>query len=166
MNYPTKIENANINMIDDLRTFGYDVGISDHTLPKDSMTVLSYAYIKGVKYIEKHFTHNKRLKGNDHFHSFDKNDLIKFNKKIAKIDIVLGSKNRKVLKSEEVSIKNARRSIFFKNKLKKNTILQKKHFIMLRPNIGIPPGDLNFIIGKRLLKNKEKVIYLKKNDFK
>lgn len=166
LNYPTKIENANLNMIDDLKTFGYEVGISDHTLPKDSMTALSYAYIKGVKYIEKHFTHNKRLKGNDHFHSFDKNDLIKFNKKIAKIDSVLGSNTRTVLKSEIVSRRNARRSIFFNTNLKKNTILQKKHFIMLRPNIGMQPKDITIVVGKKLLKNKKKGEILKKNDFK
>ena len=62
-------------MIDDLKNFGYPVGISDHTKPIESHEVLPMAYIKGVRVFEKHFTLNKRKKGNDHFHSFDKKDL-------------------------------------------------------------------------------------------
>ena len=53
------------------------MGLSDHTIPKDSHKVLPIAYSKGVRIFEKHFTTNKE-KGNDHFHSFDKNDLKKF----------------------------------------------------------------------------------------
>ena len=47
------------------------IGFSDHTYPDDEMRVLVTAYTKGARVIEKHFTDNKKLKGNDHFHSLD-----------------------------------------------------------------------------------------------
>ena len=96
LNYPTKIHNANLNMIDDLKKFGYEVGLSDHTVPKDSHKILPIAYAKGVRVIEKHFTTNKRKKGNDHFHSFDKLDLKKFFNNIKKLKSILGL-NKKII---------------------------------------------------------------------
>ena len=39
------------------------------------MSKIVTSYILGSRVIEKHFTLNKR-KGNDHYHSMDKNDLI------------------------------------------------------------------------------------------
>ena len=112
LNYPTKRYDANLNMIDDLKKFKLPIGLSDHTNPKDSHDVLYLAAMKNITIIEKHFTNNKLKKGNDHFHSFDKNDLIRFNKKILDAKRILGSNKKKFLKSEIVSRKNARRSLF------------------------------------------------------
>ena len=58
------------------------IGFSDHTYPDDEMRVLVTAYTKGARVIEKHFTDNKKLKGNDHFHSLNCNDLSTFIKKV------------------------------------------------------------------------------------
>ena len=43
------------------------------------------AYILGARVIEKHFTLNKKLPGNDHYHSMDLNDLKVMCKKIKKL---------------------------------------------------------------------------------
>ena len=42
------------------------------------MSILLTATILGSSIIEKHFTHDKKLKGNDHYHSMDKDDLKNF----------------------------------------------------------------------------------------
>ena len=39
------------------------------------MTVLSTAYLLGADVIEKHFTLDKTLKGNDHYHAGDPLDF-------------------------------------------------------------------------------------------
>ena len=39
------------------------------------MINLTTAFMLGAKVIEKHFTNDKKLKGNDHYHSMDKDDL-------------------------------------------------------------------------------------------
>ena len=77
LNYPTKDENANLGMIPDLRKRFPDklVGYSDHTLPGD-MKVLEMATLLGARILEKHFTYDKALAGNDHYHAMDKQDLL------------------------------------------------------------------------------------------
>ena len=56
----------------------YLIGYSDHTLPSDNMSALVSAWLVGAVVIEKHFTHNKSLEGNDHYHAMDVEDLRSF----------------------------------------------------------------------------------------
>ena len=129
LNYPTPIKQANLQMIRSLiESYPKNiVGYSDHTLPDDSMTSLITAYLLGAVIIEKHFTYDKTLLGNDHYHAMDKNDLIKFIELVDKIFISIGKKsNKKPIETEKISRLNARRSIVLKNdvisgqKLKEN----------------------------------------------
>ena len=46
------------------------IGYSDHTLPND-MKVLEVAALLGAQILEKHFSHDKTLPGNDHYHAMD-----------------------------------------------------------------------------------------------
>jgi N-acetylneuraminate synthase len=77
LNYPTKDIDANLGMIKGLKKAfpGYVVGYSDHTQPDDEMKVVSSAVLIGAEIIEKHFTHDKSLPGNDHYHAMDRRDL-------------------------------------------------------------------------------------------
>lgn len=165
LNYPTKRYDANLNMIDDLKKFMLPVGISDHTSPKDSQDILILSALKGITMIEKHFTNNKLKKGNDHFHSFDKLDLIKFNKKLLDVRQILGSNKKSYLQSEILSRKNARRSLFYKKNLRKNEIVKNVDLIALRPAIGICPSEYKKIIGKKINKSKKNGDLVKFSDF-
>ena len=77
LNYPTKDENSNLNMITSLLTeFPKNIiGYSDHTIPNKEMNIITSSYLLGARVIEKHFTLNKKIKGNDHYHSMDFKDL-------------------------------------------------------------------------------------------
>ena len=77
LNYPTSNENAHLLMIKGLiNSFpDYIIGYSDHTLPDPSMTSLITAHLLGAVIIEKHFTHDKNLSGNDHYHAMNIDDL-------------------------------------------------------------------------------------------
>lgn len=166
LNYPTKKENANLNMILDLKKYYKDVGLSDHSIPNDSHKILIYAYMLGVRFFEKHFTINKKKRGNDHFHSFNKKDVKTFFKNLCELKIILGNKFKTYLKSEIISRKNARRSIFLKKNLKKNQRIRKDDLIMLRPAIGINPFDINKIYNKKINKNKNSGDILRLSDLK
>ncbi len=166
LNYPTKKENANLNMILDLKKDYKEVGLSDHSIPIDSHKILIYSYLLGVRFIEKHFTINKKKKGNDHFHSFDKKDLMIFFKNLNDLKIILGKKFKTFLKSEIISRRNARRSIFFNKDLKKNQKIKRDDLIMLRPAIGISPFEVNKIYNKRLKKDKLSGEVLRLSDLK
>lgn len=151
LNYPTKRYDANLGMIDDLqKTFNLPIGISDHTNPKDSHDILLFATLKNITMIEKHFTNDKRKKGNDHFHSFDRNDLIKFNKKVLDAKKIIGKSKKNYLKSEIVSRKNARRGLFYNRNLKRNSKVKLSDIISLRPAIGISPTLYKKVIKKKL----------------
>ena len=73
LNYPTRNENAHLGMLDDLRNRYPELllGYSDHTLPNEQMTSLIAAHLLGAVVLEKHFTLDKTLPGNDHYHAMD-----------------------------------------------------------------------------------------------
>jgi sialic acid synthase SpsE len=107
LNYPTMDENANLGMIKDLiKHFPQVVpGYSDHTLP-NKMDICKTATLLGAAVIEKHFTHDKTLPGNDHYHAMDKEDLKHFHKIMDESFLALGSFKLKSIAGEEKSRQN------------------------------------------------------------
>ena len=73
LSYPTDPHNANLQIIKTLKnTFPMvKVGYSDHVAPDDKMMTLATAYFLGADVIEKHYTLDKTLLGNDHYHAGD-----------------------------------------------------------------------------------------------
>ena len=59
------------------------------------MINLTTAYLFGANVIEKHFTLNKKLKGNDHYHSMDFDDLFTFTKNLELIKDLSGRSSEK-----------------------------------------------------------------------
>lgn len=155
LSYPTKNEDANLNMITSIKKNfpDYEIGYSDHTKPDCNMQIVTAAYILGAEYIEKHYTLDKLLQGNDHYHSMDSQDLKKFKDNINFIDIILGNKEKQVLDCEKISKLNARRSIYVTKNLEKGHIITMNDLICKRPNVGICAMNIDNIIGKVLLKD-------------
>lgn len=153
LDYPTKNENANLNMIKDLKEKfpGYLLGYSDHTRPDKSMLILTMAYEFGATVIEKHFTLDKTLVGNDHYHAMDVEDLIRFNDNINLLNMIKGEKDKKPLECEQAARKQARRSIVLKRDMEKGEIITEDDVEFKRPGTGISPKDLNLVVGKRVL---------------
>ena len=165
LNYPTLDKDANLNMISSLKkNFPKNlIGYSDHTLPSQDMKNITTAYILGARVIEKHFTLNKKLPGNDHYHSMDLFDLRVINKKIKEIQLIIGNKQKSFLSSEKNSRKFARRSLVAKNQIYKNQKIRRKDLICKRPGTGIQPEKINQIIGKKATRNlkEDHIITLK-----
>lgn len=154
LNYPTDDKNANLIIIPELiKKFpNIVIGYSDHTLPKN-MKVLETATLLGAKILEKHFTTNKKLPGNDHYHAMDKNDLKLFNKNLSKTIELLGSQRDKILDIENSARKNARRSLVAKKDILKGKVIDKKDITFKRPANGINPKYYYEILGKIANKN-------------
>lgn len=153
LSYPTKYKNANLGMIKNLYNIFPDfvIGYSDHTLPDRTMDVLTSAFLLGANIIEKHFTLDKSLKGNDHYHSMDPNDIMVFRKRMKYINSLYGSDCKKIIKEELDSKKYARRSIVAKIDIKCGELISEDKIITKRPGIGIPPQFWEDIIGKRAI---------------
>lgn len=162
LNYPTKYEDANLGMIKDLKkTFpDYLVGYSDHTLPDLSMLVLTTTVLFGARVIEKHFTLDKSLKGNDHYHSMDPEDLRRFVDNSDLLEKIIGKEIKEPLESESSARKYARRSIVAKIDISGDTIITEDMITFKRPGTGISPKFLEKVIGKIAKRDigKDKVI--------
>ena len=154
LNYPTTNENANIAMIKDLSNHfpNSTTGYSDHTLP-ESMDTCLYAWLLGAKIIEKHFTHDKSLPGNDHYHAMDKEDLKLFWTKVKHAEFLLGQEKITSLPSEEPARRNARRSLVASCDIPVGTKINYNHLTWKRPAHGISPREINNVIGKTALFN-------------
>ena len=149
LNYPTQDENANLGMIAGLKKEFPDniIGYSDHTLPKE-MKVCEMATMLGAVIIEKHFTHDKSLTGNDHYHAMDKEDLNKFKANLETTFQILGSFKIKALDDEEKSRLNARRSLVAAKDIQKGKIIEKSDLTFKRPAHGISPKYIDEVVGK------------------
>jgi len=161
LNYPTLNCNTHLNMIKDLKTLGYEVGYSDHTLPDENMLILSSAVVLGANWIEKHFTLDKTLPGNDHYHAMDVDDLSKFSKNLELLGEIMGMENKHCLPSENISRANARRSIYINSDLNKGKILTKEDLICKRPASGICASKYQDLIGKELTQDIKEDTVLK-----
>ena len=154
LNYPTPDENANLGMIFGLKRAFPDkiIGYSDHTLPKD-MQICKNAILLGATIIEKHFTHDKTLTGNDHYHAMDKNDLTKFKKDIEETFKILGKFEVSALDDEKLARDNARRSLVASKDIKKGDIIKRDDLTFKRPASGISPKFIDNIVGRRAFCN-------------
>lgn len=155
LEYPTPYEHANLQKIASLKAAFPDcyIGYSDHTKPDYSYNVIKTAYLLGAQIVEKHFTLDKTLAGNDHYHAMDVRDAEEILKQIAYVETLRGSGELTCLDSEKVSRLNARRSIVAGTMISKGTIISKEMVTFKRPGTGISPSDLNKLIGKKAKKD-------------
>ncbi|MEW6614154.1 MAG: N-acetylneuraminate synthase family protein [Thermodesulfobacteriota bacterium] len=151
LDYPTQFENANLNMIKHMKNIYPDlpVGYSDHTVPDDNMLVLTMAFLSGAQIIEKHFTLDKSLPGNDHYHAMDPDDIKIFKNNLDLILTIGGEYYKKPLVCERVSRKNARRSLVANTAIRKGEIITTEMLTMKRPGTGISPRFFDQVVGRR-----------------
>ena len=149
LNYPTKDENANLGMIRGLKKEFPDniIGYSDHTQPGD-MSILETAFLLGAQIIEKHFTFDKTLPGNDHYHAMDKEDLKLFKTKIDGKIKLIGNIDLDYIPGEEISRQNARRSLVAANDIKVGDKIRLSDLTWKRPASGVSPKYIDSVVGK------------------
>ncbi len=152
LSYPTSPDDANLRIIETLKRDFPDVkiGYSDHVAPDSSMMTLSTAYLLGAEIIEKHFTLDKTLPGNDHYHSGDIEDFKRAVENFHWIDQVLGSPEKTVLSCEEIPRREARRSLVLTRDMKKGEVIKKEDLMPKRPGTGIPAKFEEIIIGRTI----------------
>jgi N-acetylneuraminate synthase len=132
----------------------YLIGYSDHTVPDPDMTALSVAYSLGAVVLEKHFTHDKTLPGNDHYHAMDVHDLRRFVDRMATIADILGEETAKEpIATEDISRLNARRSIVLARSVKSGQVLVEADLTYKRPGTGVGPQDWDKVIGMSVTKD-------------
>jgi N-acetylneuraminate synthase len=150
LNYPTSDANAHLGKIRGLKKEfpAHTIGYSDHTLPYD-MRTLETAWLLGAEILEKHFTFDKTLPGNDHYHAMDKSDLAVFCKNLSRLEQLIGNDEPGYIETEVISRQNARRSLVAAKRIEKGKTIEKSDLTWKRPAHGVSPKFIDQIIGKK-----------------
>jgi N-acetylneuraminate synthase len=144
--YPAVIEDANLRTIPDMiARFGCAVGLSDHT-PGTAAAVAAVAL--GACAVEKHFTLARADGGPDAAFSLEPDEFtaLVYDSKAAWR--TLGKVNYDLLGSERGSIL-FRRSLYVTADVKAGETLSKANVRSVRPGNGLPPGELEKVLGRK-----------------
>ena len=145
--YPTKPEDANLQMIQTLSDKYSDciVGYSDHTI---GTTIALCSKFYGSNVIEKHFTYDRDLEQSpDHRLSLDVESFGQLVSQLRLSEISKGNNIRENFDCELNAIKYARRSIVSIEKISKGDKIMANKIAIKRPATGIYPKFLDQVIN-------------------
>jgi N,N'-diacetyllegionaminate synthase len=146
--YPPEYDTIHLrNMLTLQQAFDVPVGFSDHTLG----TAIPLAAIAlGACVIEKHFTLDQEMAGWDHAISANPEQLQTIATEGKNIFSALGGNRRMVTAAEMEKRKKFRRSLVTRRKLDCGHLLTEADLDAKRPGTGIAPGEIAYVIGRRL----------------
>jgi N-acetylneuraminate synthase len=113
------------------------------------MHTLEVATLLGAAVLEKHFTHDKTLPGNDHYHAMDKEDLKHFHSRMNRTMELLGGFELTAIDDEAPARANARRSLVAAKAMPTGHVVTFEDLTWKRPASGISPKDISQLIGKQ-----------------
>jgi N-acetylneuraminate synthase len=151
LSYPTATADAAIGGLVALRERfpEHALGYSDHTLPADSLEAIAAAWALGARIVEKHFTLDPSLPGNDHYHAFDPEGFARLRARLDQTRALLGGPSKDVLAAEEAARTHARRSLVARAAILAGTVLTEELLDVKRPGTGIAPTELAAVLGAR-----------------
>ncbi len=149
--YPAPLSDVNLRVLKTLKDeFGYPVGYSDHT---QGIEIDLAAVALGARVIEKHFTLDRNLPGPDHKASLEPDELKAMVDGIRKIEVALGTGEKKPSESEMRNRSVARKSIVAKKKIKAGEVFSIENITTKRPGTGVNPMKWNEVIGSKAIRD-------------
>jgi len=147
--YPTPLEAANLRAIAALRErFGVPCGFSDHTT---STRVGAWAVAAGACLLEKHFTLDRDAPGPDHSMSLDAEGLTAYVCGVREVEVALGRGAVGMTEPEGEVRAVARRSVVAAQPIRAGAVLSADLLTVKRPAGGIPPTELEALVGRHIL---------------
>lgn len=148
--YPTPAEEMNLRVITTLRERFPDVviGLSDHY---DGIAMAVVAYVLGARVIEKHFTLHHTWKGSDHAMSLEPIGMGKMVRDLRRTRIALGDGIKRVYESEREPMFKMGKALYAARNLPAGHVLTPEDVVIKSPAAGLPPFELERVIGRRLL---------------
>jgi len=146
--YPTPAADTNLGRMLSLESrYGCPVGFSDHT---EGHCAAEASVAMGAVFIEKHFTTDHGLAGPDHRFSATPTELKVLVEHVRRVELMKGSQEITHAPSEAAGRDQFRLSCRASRQLGAGTILSRSDVAISRPGDGIPPAELNRLIGKSL----------------
>ncbi len=154
-NYPAGFDHVNLRaMVNMGRMFGVPYGFSDHT-PGHTVALASVAL--GGCVVEKHFTDDKSRPGPDHPFAMDASDFKAMVKAVRELEKAMGDGVKQVSPEERETRIVMRRSLFAARDLKAGQKVRRRDLVILRPQHGIMPDQLENVLGRTLVKDAPKL---------
>lgn len=147
--YPANFEELDLQVINTYRQQFPDVvvGLSSHD---NGIAMAVAAYVLGGSVIEKHFTLNRAMKGTDHAFSLEPTGLRKMVRDLRRTRQAMGDGHKKVHLSERSAVIKMGKKLVAKHDLPMDHVLTASDIAIKSPGDGIPPYELENILGKVL----------------
>jgi N-acetylneuraminate synthase len=148
--YPASPENSNLSTIPHMRAlFDCQVGLSDHTMGIGAAVA---ATALGAVAIEKHVTLRRADGGVDSAFSLEPDELAALVTETARAAEAMGGIAYGPTAAERKSLVY-RRSLYIVADLKAGDRLTKDNVRAIRPGLGLAPGNLDRVLGRRITRD-------------
>ncbi len=147
--YPAEPEDLNLRVISTYREKFPDVvvGLSDH---ENGIAMALAAYVLGSRVVEQHFTLNHTWKGTDHAFSLEPIGMRKLVRDLRRVRVAMGDGEKRIYPSEVNPIHKMGKKLVAARDLKAGQVLTREDIAIKSPSDGIPPYELDNVIGKTL----------------
>ena len=149
--YPAAFEELDLRVIGTYREHFPKavIGFSSHD---NGIAMPVAAYMLGARVVEKHFTLNRAMKGTDHAFSLEPVGLRKLVRDLDRTFKAMGDGQKKIYESERAPIIKMGKSLVIGRDLPAGHVLTAEDIVMKSPGGGIPPYDLEKVLGRVTLK--------------
>jgi N-acetylneuraminate synthase/sialic acid synthase len=143
-------EDMNLRVITTYRELFTDVvvGLSDH---QNGIAMALVGYMLGARVIEKHFTINRAWKGTDQAFSLEPIGMRKLVRDLRRARLALGDGLKKPLPCEKNPLFKMGKKLVAAKDLPSGHILSYEDIAIKSPNDGLPPFEIEKIVGRTTL---------------
>jgi sialic acid synthase len=149
--YPAAFEELDLRVVTTYRERfpGAVIGFSSHD---NGISMPVAAFMLGARIVEKHFTLNRAMKGTDHAFSLEPVGLRKMVRDLERTHKAMGNGVKKIYDSERAPIVKMGKSLVVARDLPSGHALRAEDIVMKSPGGGIPPYELDAVLGRVTLK--------------
>lgn len=159
--YPCAFEEMNLGVITAYRERFPDIviGLSAHD---SGIAMALVGYVLGARVIEKHFTLNRAMKGTDHAFSLERPGLRRLVRDLRRARVAQGDGVKRPYLSEAGALYKMGKKLVAARDLPASHVLTHEDIAIKSPNDGLPPYELENVIGRvtlRALKEDENISF-------
>lgn len=143
--YPCPTDSMNLRFLESLKSFGFPVGLSDHT---ESSLAAAAAVPLGITWIEKHFTLDRSAEGFDHAYAMEPEMLRQYIADVRAVEKAYQPAPKKIGPTESTVKLRARRGLYAARDIQPGEIIRPEDVLALRPEAELTPQQTDLVVGQ------------------